>query len=155
LQVLQRRGKLLDDDRREALERLVEKQQRRIGHQRASDGEHLLLATRELVSQVRPALFEARKEPVHLADGPMAGPCREREVLLDAERREDLAFLGHPADTELRAPVWRQSLDRIPLETDAAALEAGEAHDCEEERALADAISAQHRQAARLGELER
>src|SRR4051812_6018332 len=67
LQARQRRRKLLDDDRREPLERLVEKQQRRIGHERAPDGEHLLLASRELVSPVRAALLEAWKQAVHLA----------------------------------------------------------------------------------------
>src|SRR5229473_5387810 len=34
-----RRGQLLDDDRRQALERLVKQQQRRVGHERARDGD--------------------------------------------------------------------------------------------------------------------
>ena len=37
---------LLDDDRREAGGRLVEQQQLRLGHQRAADRAHLLLAAR-------------------------------------------------------------------------------------------------------------
>ena len=41
---------LLDDDRREPFQRLVEQQQRRIGHQRARDRQHLLLAAGELVA---------------------------------------------------------------------------------------------------------
>ncbi len=35
---------LLDDDRRQAFERLIEQQQRRVGHQRTRDRQHLLLA---------------------------------------------------------------------------------------------------------------
>ena len=49
-QPLQRLQQRLDDDRREALERLVQQQQRRVAHQRAADGEHLLLAAGDLVA---------------------------------------------------------------------------------------------------------
>src|SRR4051794_41653015 len=89
LQARQRRRKLLDDDRREPLERLVEKQQRRIGHERAAHGEHLLLATGELVSPVRAALLQAWKKAVDLPKAPMAAPCRDGEVLLARERKKD------------------------------------------------------------------
>src|SRR3954468_12797078 len=64
LEVGERGGQLLDDDRREALERLVQQEQPRVGHQRARDGEHLLLAARKLVAEIRPALPQARKEAV-------------------------------------------------------------------------------------------
>ena len=50
----------LDDDRREALQRLVEQQQRRIGHQRARGRQHLLLAAGELVALGLPALLQMR-----------------------------------------------------------------------------------------------
>ena len=51
------RGKLsqrgddgLDNDRGQALARLVDKQQPVVGHQRPGNGEHLLLAARELAA---------------------------------------------------------------------------------------------------------
>ena len=50
------RAQLLDDDRRQALQRLVEQEQRRVGHQRARDRQHLLLAAGELVALVAPPL---------------------------------------------------------------------------------------------------
>src|SRR5690606_2114235 len=54
----QRGEQLLDDDRCQPLERLVEQQQSRVEHQRARDGQHLLLATRELAAQVLAPLGE-------------------------------------------------------------------------------------------------
>ena len=42
----------IDDHRRQALERLVQQQQRRIGHQRARDRQHLLLAAGQLIAHV-------------------------------------------------------------------------------------------------------
>ena len=51
----------LDDDRRQAFGRLIEQQQLRIEHQRAGDGEHLLLAAGELRAEVAPSLGEARE----------------------------------------------------------------------------------------------
>ena len=44
LQLDDRVGDLLDDERRDALRRLVEQNKQRIAHQRARDGEHLLFA---------------------------------------------------------------------------------------------------------------
>ena len=38
-----RRGQLVHDDRRQPLERLVQQQERRVGHQGARDRQHLLL----------------------------------------------------------------------------------------------------------------
>src|SRR3989454_11370952 len=52
LQPLDRAVDLGAHQRRQALGRLVEDQQPRIGHQRPADGEHLLLATRQLVAVI-------------------------------------------------------------------------------------------------------
>ncbi len=41
-----RRRQFLDNDRRQTLEWLVQQQHRRVGHQRAGNGQHLLLAAR-------------------------------------------------------------------------------------------------------------
>ena len=80
-----RGGQFLDDDRRQAFQRLVEQQQRRIGHQRARDRQHLLLAAGELVAHVGAPLGEAREQLVHAPSGPSGpGARRDGEVLLDA-----------------------------------------------------------------------
>src|SRR5712692_6520594 len=50
-----------DDQRRQALGRLVHQQDAWIAHQRAADGEHLLLAARERAGVLLGALLEARK----------------------------------------------------------------------------------------------
>src|SRR5919108_1250716 len=41
-------AQVIDHDRRQPLRRLVEQQELRVAHQRARDGEHLLLAAREV-----------------------------------------------------------------------------------------------------------
>ena len=51
---LEHAQQLHHDQRRQSLERLIQQQQARIEHQRAADGEHLLLAARELRAEVLP-----------------------------------------------------------------------------------------------------
>ena len=53
---------LLDDERREPERGLVEQQQLRPAHQRARDGEHLLLAARQRAAALVQALLEARED---------------------------------------------------------------------------------------------
>src|SRR5258706_15431380 len=53
---------LLHDHRREALGRLVQKQQPRPGAQNAADREHLLLAARELGALARKALLQVGEQ---------------------------------------------------------------------------------------------
>src|SRR3546814_6591756 len=53
---------LAADDRRQALGRLVEDQQARVGHEGAADGQHLLLAAGERAGDLSGALAEAREE---------------------------------------------------------------------------------------------
>ena len=67
-----------DHQRREAQGRLVEQQQLRLAHERAPDGEHLLLAARQQHGALAPALGQLREEREHalactLARGPIAG----------------------------------------------------------------------------------
>ena len=49
-------------ERREAERRLVEEEQARPAHQRAGDGEHLLLAARQRAAALVQALLQAREE---------------------------------------------------------------------------------------------
>ena len=90
------------DQRRQALGGLVEDQQRRVGHQRPADRQHLLLAAGELAAAVAAALGQAREQAVDAVEGPArraaAGGGGGDEVLLDAEGREHLPPLGDQAD---------------------------------------------------------
>src|SRR5215472_14595201 len=58
----QRCEKLLDENGRQAFERLIEQQDLRIEHERATDRQHLLLAARELVAQIAAPLREPREQ---------------------------------------------------------------------------------------------
>src|SRR5439155_6564500 len=64
LQPLDRAVDLRAYQGRQALGRLVEDQQPRIGHQRPADGEHLLLAAGELVAVVVTPCLQIRKEEI-------------------------------------------------------------------------------------------
>ena len=57
---------LLHDYWREALHRLVEQQELRVGHERARDRQHLLLATGELVAEIA---ADPRVKAVYLGEG--------------------------------------------------------------------------------------
>src|SRR2546429_264099 len=59
---------LLDDHRGQALRRLVQQQQARARAEKARDGKHLLLATRELGALAAPALAEAGEQRLHGLD---------------------------------------------------------------------------------------
>ena len=95
----QRRGERVDDHRRQALERLVEQEQRGIAGERAADRQHLLLAARELVAVIALALGQAREEIVDaLAIVHSPGRSRDAQILVDGERGENLALLRHEAE---------------------------------------------------------
>ena len=99
----------LDDDRRQAFERLVHQQQRRVAHQRAADRQHLLLAARQLVAAVAPPLGQRREEivdPCRASSAP--GRCATGRFSSHGQRREDLALLRHEADAEPGAAIGRQ-----------------------------------------------
>src|SRR5205823_8792818 len=80
-QTLERFQERLDDDRREAFERLVHQEQRGISHQRAPDSEHLLLAAGDLVAAMTSALGKAREEVVDALERPaLARPRGDDQV---------------------------------------------------------------------------
>ena len=64
----------IDNDRRQAFERFVQQQQRRIGHQRARRCQHLLLAARDLVAHVAAALGQPREQLEYGGEIPGARP---------------------------------------------------------------------------------
>src|SRR6267143_4949646 len=76
LQAFDRAVDLDANERRQALGGLVEDEHARIGHQGAPDGEHLLLAARELAAEVPAPLGELREEREYALERPELGGPR-------------------------------------------------------------------------------
>ena len=108
------RAKALPDffayQRRKPFGSFIEDQQVRVGHQRATNGEHLLLAAGELVAHVAAALGEAREKAEYLGQRPgffgaAAVAGKGDEVLAHGEIGEYLPALGHQCHTHARDAV--------------------------------------------------
>src|SRR4029453_16280440 len=82
-------------------------------------------------------------------------PGGNREILLDVERGKYLALLRHPAEPVACTPMRGNARDVAPAPEDVAAADAGEAHDREQERRLADAVAPEQGEAAAFQALER
>ena len=145
---LQGLQKLLDQDRRQAFQGLVEEQELWIEHEGAGDGEHLLFAARQMASQIGAALLQARKHVVHLSHGPGSGTGHRRQVLVHGQGFKDVALLRHPADAGARTRVRGCVGEIAAREGEHAAASAGDADDRVDERRLAGAVAAEHRQRA-------
>jgi len=92
---------LLDDDRRQSLARLVDKQQAVVGHQRPGDGQHLLLPARQVsAGQLDQSLQVGKetKDELFLALQVALAPLGDAQVLLDAQVAKDGAVFGDKAD---------------------------------------------------------
>ena len=100
-----------DDDRREALGRLVHDQEARIGQQRARDRQHLLLAAGELAAAVGLALGEPRESLVDALDRPGAAPlpATRRRCSSTRQRAPQPPALRHVADAEPGDPAGLQA----------------------------------------------
>ncbi len=147
---LERPRDLRDEERREALRRLVDEQDAVVVEQRPGDRDHLLLAARERPRALRRPLRELGEEVVDEVVPRRAVAHREAEVLLDGEPGEDVAVLGHVADAAADDPVRRQPPDLLAGERDAP-LRRHEPHQRAQRRRLADAVPPEQRgDAARL-----
>ena len=111
-QLAQRLHHLLDDQRRQALGGLVHHQQARLEQQRAADGQHLLLATRQLRAAVALALGQPREHRVDAVEVAPA-PGHQAQRLVDRQRRPDAAALRHVGDAAPRDLVRRQAEDLV------------------------------------------
>src|SRR5919112_102757 len=95
---------LTGEVRRQPQRGLVEQHQPRLEHERARDREHLLLAAAHRPGLLRAALLEAREVPEAALDvlgdrAAVAARVRaDTQVLLDGQRRERPAPLGHVGD---------------------------------------------------------
>src|SRR5574337_1711119 len=105
---------LLNDDRSKTFGRLVEHQEARAGAQDSRDGEHLLLAARQLSAAARKPLAQIGEERENALFAHRAGFLdrgRQEQVLLDGEAREDRALLEAERDSERRDELDRQPDD--------------------------------------------
>src|SRR5215472_13504398 len=131
--------------------RLVEQQQRRTAHERATQSAHLLLPAAQGAAALPAALRKSGKQPVHLVEppgsvGPRAaaqGP--ELEVLLDGEVSEQVPGLGAVDDAALDQRVAAGFGDVLALEQDPPASGPYDAGDRHERGGLAGAVRAEQR----------
>src|SRR5262249_12865939 len=84
-----------------------------IGHQRARDRQHLLLATRELPRAVRTPLSKTREELHDALARPWAtvSVSRYRKILVNRKRRENATSLRHQPEAQTNNAVRRPSSD--------------------------------------------
>src|SRR5271165_93779 len=137
---------LLDDDRRQALGRLVEHEKARAGAQDPGDRQHLLLSARELAAAARKPLAEVGEERIDAlgAHAPGLGDLgRQEQVLLNGEAREDRSLLRTERDAEPCDPLDRQSDELAVAEHDRARTLADDAHDRLQGGRLARAVPAE------------
>src|ERR1700729_2335809 len=108
---------LLDDAGRKALRRFVEQQKRRIAHQRARNGEHLLLPARHARASASSQLTQVRKD----GEEPLRRPCgsvrarglpADLQILLDRQIGEDATVLRHVAEPA-RHDLIRRALRNV------------------------------------------
>src|SRR5438552_10605404 len=137
-------GDLVDDGGLDALGRLVEQEERRVGEQRPRDGELLLLAAGEVPAALAEHLAEPRKEREDVVQPRRRRallPGAEHEVLVDGQRGEDVASLRDVADAEPGALVGRPTGNVPAAELDRSRARRQEAHDRLEKRRLPDAVA--------------
>ena len=116
---------LVHDPGRQPHTGLVEEQQLRAGHERPADRQHLLLSARERPGQRIAALAQNREDSIDLFKRLVAFGSRPREgtqtqIVLDGQRSEDLAALGHLGDAQPDARFRRRAVDARALERDDA-----------------------------------
>ncbi len=138
---------LLANQRREAFGGFIQNQEFRIGHQRAADRQHLLLAARQCHAHIVAALGETWKQRMDLFDGPGIGiacPIARgcHQIFVDRQIRKNLPPFRHQADTELCDFIRWLATHLLPTETDSAGAGARHAHDGADGRGLAHAVAA-------------
>src|SRR5215475_1237564 len=115
---------LLHEHGGEPERRFVEEHQRRLGHERAPDREHLLLTAAERPRQLGPPLGQDGEARVHALEGALYSPLvRARvgahvQVLEDRQLREELAALGDVRDAQAHDRLRGQPVDPSPPEAD-------------------------------------
>jgi hypothetical protein len=146
---------LADDERRQALRRLVEDQEFRVEQQGAADRQHLLLAARELAAAIAAPLGETREKLIDARHGPRAGPLqRHQEIVVDAEIGEDLAPFWHVADTERGDAIGRPARRLLSEECDPSLARRCQPEQAAQRRRLAGAVAAEQRRDLAVGDID-
>src|SRR3954447_5190256 len=137
----------LHQDRRDAHRRLVEEQQLGVGHQRAPDGEHLLLAARHRARLLLLALLETREQledtvhvVVHARVAAQVGA--EVEVLAHGHALEAVPSLRRLRDPEPDDVLRSRLGDLLAVEADRALARRRQPGDRAERRGLARSVRA-------------
>src|SRR6266481_2657451 len=138
---------LCDQLRREPLGWLVHQQHARIAHERASDREHLLLATGERARDLGVALGKAGKKLKDAPDGParvaavLARLGRHHQIFTHRERTKHAPPLRDEANAFARDHVGRKACDILAVKPDRALSRLEEAHDRRHAGRLAGAVA--------------
>ena len=155
------RADRLDHDRRESERRLVEQDERRARHQRAANGEHLLLAAGQRPGELLAPLLQNRErieDPRHVPRNLAAVGANERaelEMLLHRHLRPDLALLGAVRDAESDNHIGIGAVDRLVPECDRPRTRRKDAGDRAQHRRLAGAVGTDQRNELALVDRER
>ena len=131
-------------ERCEPLGGFIEDQQARIGHQRATDGEHLLFAARERATELAHALAEAREQADHAIELPrfaIGGACSCDEVFAHSQAGKDLSAFRHEAEAQFADNVWRGPGDFGASKTDPSRRRRQPAAEAFDQRAFAHAVA--------------
>src|SRR5579859_1004118 len=135
----------IDQHGRQPFRRLVEKDETWIGHQRAADREHLLLAATQHGAQPVGALLEDREEIVDRVEIPVPRPARrpaQQQVLLDRQVRKDATPLWRNRNSELGRRVTREVVDPTAADPDFTGTDLRLAKDGEQQGGLARSVAA-------------
>ncbi len=150
-----------DQPRRDAERRLVEHQEFRVAHQRAADGEHLLLAAGERAGGLLHAFFQPRENRenviavLRVQRGVVLQIGAHREILVDGEIRENHPALRHMAKSARHDPMRRQRRDVFAEKRDLARLRSQQSGDRAQRGGLPRAVAADQRDDRALLDLER
>ncbi len=158
LQTFQAGPDLRADLRRKTFRCLIEDQQLRIGHQSATDCEHLLLAARQLIPEVRQTAAQRRKHgedtverPAVFHVGPVGGG--HDEIFAYREIGENTPALRHQAEAGPADLVAAEVADLAALEPDRAGA-AQTTHDRPHRGRLAHAVAAKQRDHLATSDIE-
>ena len=158
---LDRTEQLLDDERREPERQLVDQEQLGTGDGRHGEGEHLLLAAREVGRPLAAARGQGGEGGQRLVDhvgvalaAAAALPGRGAQVVLHAQVGEDPLAAGHLGDAEPGDLVGRQVGDVAAVEDDGAVIGLDHPADGPQQRRLAGAVGAEQRHDLALADLD-
>src|ERR1700733_13107571 len=150
---------LLDDAGREAFGRFVEQQKRWIAHQRARNGEHLLLSAGHARASASSQLTQVRKDGEEALWRP-GGSVRARglpadlQIFLHREIAENAAALRHMPKSAPHDLVSGALRNVLAVEDDRAAAPSHQPQDVAERRPLTRAVAAQQRDRLAGGDLQ-